>query len=139
MIRAVVPALAAAVVLAAPSAKAAQLVSAPDAARLSETGEIILVDIRRPQEWRESGVAEPAATVSMHDEGFLEGLARLTGGRRDAPLAFICATGRRSSWVAQELEKRGYTNLINVREGMFGSSDGPGWLKRGLPVRKVER
>lgn len=118
-------------------AQAAETLSAVDALRQTEAGSITLIDIRRPQEWLESGVAEPAATLSMHEEGFLEGLAKLTGGDTSMPIALICRTGNRSTWLAGELEKRGYTNVLNVREGMFGSDAGPGWLKRDLPTRSV--
>jgi hypothetical protein len=34
------------------------------------------------------------------------------------------------------LENAGFTNIIDVPEGMMGSRAGPGWLKRGLPVVK---
>ena len=119
-------------------AAAAEVIGAPAAQARAVQDGVLLIDIRRPQEWRQSGVAAPARTLSMHEPGFLEGLSRLTGGDRSRPIALICATGARSTWLAGELEKRGYANVLNVREGMFGSQAGPGWLRRGLPVRKVE-
>lgn len=117
---------------------AAEVLSADAAAKRAAEGSIFLVDIRRPEEWRESGVAASSATISMHEEGLLQKLARLTKGDTSKPIALICRTGARSTWLAGELEKRGYTNILNVREGMFGSQAGPGWLKRGLPVRQVQ-
>ena len=31
--------------------------------------------------------------------------------------------------------RNGFTRNYKLSEGMFGSSAGPGWLKRGLPVK----
>lgn len=124
-------------VTADPGAMAAEQISAPVAADKARAGELVFIDIRRPQEWQQSGVAVSAQTLSMHEEGFLKGLERLTGGDRSKPVALICATGARSTWLSAELEKRGYTNVRNVREGMFGSQAGPGWLKRKLPTRVI--
>jgi len=31
---------------------------------------------------------------------------------------------------------QGFTQVYNVKEGMVGSTAGPGWLKRGLPVER---
>lgn len=114
---------------------AAELLAADKASKRSSSGDIVLIDIRRPGEWNASGVAASAHLNSMHEKGFLQRLQKITGGRKDKPVALICARGNRSTWMAAELEKQGYTNVINVREGMFGSQFGPGWLKRGLPVR----
>ena len=115
---------------------AAQIVSAETAAKNAEAGSVKLIDIRRPSEWKQSGVGKPAHKISMHEPGFLEKLSELTAGKKDEAIALICASGVRSSWLSAELEKRGYTNVVNVREGMFGSADGPGWLQRGLPTKQ---
>jgi len=32
------------------------------------------------------------------------------------------------------LQDAGFTNVANVKEGMVGSSAGPDWIRRGLPV-----
>ena len=34
-----------------------------------------------------------------------------------------------------ELKKAGFTNVINVAEGMVGGPHGQGWIKTGLPIR----
>ncbi len=117
------------------SVEAAELLKADVANKQAAAGSVYLIDIRRPNEWKNSGVAQPAHKISMHQNGFLEKLARLTDGRKDAPIALICATGARSTYLAGELEKRGFTNILNVSEGMFGSQAGPGWLRRNLPTK----
>lgn len=116
------------------SVKSEGIISAITALKKTETGELLLVDIRSPQEWKETGTGTGANKISMHQPGFIAKLDALTGNDKSKPVAFICATGGRSNWLQGELVKRGYTNILDVSEGMLGSSSGPGWLKRGLPV-----
>lgn len=122
----------------ASAAQRAELLGAGVALEKTKDGSIFLIDIRRPEEWKASGLAEPAHAISMHQEGFLEKLNKLVHGKKDASIALICATGARSTWLSAELEKRGYSNILNVREGMMGSQSGPGWIRRNLPVRPFE-
>jgi rhodanese-related sulfurtransferase len=56
------------------------------------------------------------------------------GEGRNRPIALICARGNRSSLASSALAEAGYTQVYNIREGMLGSPDGPGWLARGLPT-----
>ncbi len=95
---------------------------------------LILVDIRRPDEWALTGVARGAALIDMRDEDFVKTLDRLTGGNRAAPIALICAKGVRSRRTAAKLTKAGFASVLDVSEGMLGSAAGPGWIARGLPV-----
>jgi rhodanese-related sulfurtransferase len=32
------------------------------------------------------------------------------------------------------LREAGFTQVYNIKEGMMGSSAGPGWIARGLPL-----
>ncbi|WP_245306211.1 rhodanese-like domain-containing protein [Roseovarius aestuariivivens] len=116
-------------------APAERAMSATEAHEAAQAGDIILLDIREPEEWRESGIAEGAVPLDMRHESFGPRLMQLTDGDRETPVALICATGGRSAWLAQRLEDAGFTNVIDVSEGMFGSRAGPGWLRSGLPVR----
>ena len=116
------------------SIKTEAIIDAQAAFIKAGAGELLLLDIRSPQEWKETGTGTGAKKVSMHQPGFLAKLDALTGNDKTKPVALICATGGRSNWLQGELVKRGYTNIIDVSEGMLGSSAGPGWLKRGLPV-----
>jgi len=104
----------------------------------AKSGEIILVDVRRPSEWKASGLPASGHAITMHQNGasFQRQLLAAAGGDRSKPLALICATGGRTSWLQSRLKKAGFTNLINVTEGMKGSRYGSGWLKKGLPVRR---
>jgi rhodanese-related sulfurtransferase len=104
-----------------------------------KAGKITLIDVRTPMEWRQSGVAPMAHRIDIQDpngtEGFVEKVLADVKGDKTAPIALICRTGNRSSYAQRELMAKGFTNVINVQEGMGGSGVGPGWIKRGLPVK----
>lgn len=119
------------------TAASAQSVMTPQQAREAAlAGEIILVDVRTAEEWRQTGVADVAETVTMHSPQFLQNLSTLMAGHPDKPVAFICATGGRTGFLMRELPKIGITRIIDVPEGMMGSSAGAGWIARQLPLRK---
>ena len=102
----------------------------------AKAGEITLVDIRRPEEWASTGSGDGAARIDMRRDDFIDALDAITGGARDAPVALICARGVRSARLNNQLIEAGFTNIIDVPEGMLGSRAGPGWINRGLPLDK---
>ena len=110
--------------------------SAPDALTLTEAGKITLVDIRRPDEWHRTGVPRGAVALDLRRDDFTAALLTQVGGDKDRPIALICARGVRSARLAARLSDAGFTQILDVPEGMMGSGAGPGWLSRGLPVAK---
>ena len=121
------------------SAKAEVMQITPDEARAKAlAGEIVLIDIRRPEEWASTGIADVALTADMTSADFIQTLLAIRDQNPSTPLALICRTGNRSGYVSGELYKAGMTNVIDVVEGMAGSGIGPGWATRGLPVRAAE-
>ena len=113
---------------------AASQIDPPTAHKQAVAGDILLIDIRRPDEWARTGSGEGASRLDMRRKDFVKALLDLTGGETALPVALICARGVRSARVSNQLAKAGFTNIIDVPEGMQGSAAGPGWLKRGLPV-----
>lgn len=110
----------------------------PDVAReMALAGEIVLIDIRRPEEWAETGVPDVALLADMTSRDFLAKLTAIRLQSPDIPLAFTCRTGNRSNYLTGELEKLGYSSIIDVVGGMSGSRADKGWSKRGLPIRSV--
>lgn len=100
-------------------------------------GDFVLIDIRRPDEWTATGVAEGAKPLDMRRSDFLAQLVQLAGGDTAAPIALICARGVRSRRLSAALQDAGFTAIMDVPEGMLGSGAGPGWLKSGLPVVRL--
>ncbi len=114
----------------------AQTMTPQEAFAAAASGEILLVDIRRPDEWETTGLPEHAVPLDMREDTFLAGVraARLSDNQ---PVALICARGVRSARLTHRLDAAGIGPIIDVPEGMLGSRDGPGWLERGLPVTLV--
>ena len=105
----------------------------------AQAGEITLIDIRTPAEWRQTGVAEIARRIDMGNpkdpSAFANRVLDEVGGDKNAPIALVCRTGNRSGYMQQALQSLGFTQVFNVPEGMLGSGAGPGWIRRGLPVQ----
>jgi rhodanese-related sulfurtransferase len=117
---------------------AAQEIAAPEAFAAARAGKLTLIDIRTPPEWKQTGVAQGATLINMiHPRGaagFLDEVLQKVGADRTVPIALICRTGNRTTQVQKFLQAQGFTNVLNVSEGMAGSRAGPGWLARKLPV-----
>ena len=115
---------------------AGEAIDAPTAYKLAVDQKITLIDIRRPDEWAKTGSGQGAVRLDMRREDFITELKKITGGDRSKPVALICARGVRSARMNNRLTEAGFTNIIDVPEGMLGSAAGPGWLERGLPLDK---
>ncbi len=116
--------------------QAESVLNAKEAFAKAATGKITLIDIRTPEEWAETGSGAGARRLDMRREDFVAALDRIIGGDKSKPIALICARGVRSSRLSRALRENGFTNIIDVPEGMLGSYAGPGWLERGLPLVK---
>ncbi|MDJ0739856.1 MAG: rhodanese-like domain-containing protein [Gammaproteobacteria bacterium] len=92
-----------------------------------------LVDVRRAEEWRQTGVVAGSDRLTFVDAsgrlepGFLDTLTERYDPNE--PLVLICRTGNRTDMLAWHLaENMGYTRVYNVRDGITE------WIRRGLPV-----
>lgn len=115
----------------------AEALSPPEAHEAAGAGAVLLVDIRRPDEWSRTGIGEGAVPLDMRRQDFEQALLQAAKGDAARPIALICARGVRSRRLSKRLKAAGFTRIIDVPEGMLGSGAGPGWLKRGLPVVEV--
>ncbi len=123
-----------AAVSALPAASQVSRMGASEAYELSMRGDLILIDVRTPAEWNKTGIGASARAISMHLPGFFDKIDAVVRGDKSKTIALICARGNRSSRMQKALVERGYTNVIDVAEGMLGSRAGPGWIARGLPL-----
>ncbi|SDF44211.1 rhodanese-like domain-containing protein [Thalassobaculum litoreum] len=116
--------------------------NASKAHAMATRGEIRIIDVRAEREWRETGLAEGAVGASIHNprgrDGFIAAALVAVNGDRDRPIATIAETGVRSTRARAWLVAAGFTEVYDIKEGMFGRYDetgvAPGWLNRGLPV-----
>ena len=101
------------------------------AAALVKEGKAVLVDVREPAEWKQTGVAAPAVLLAKSDfdarrkdwDKFL----KTVGSKK---IIVYCRSGARAGVVAAALKKDGYDAL--------NSGGLAAWEKAGLPVRKVK-
>jgi rhodanese-related sulfurtransferase len=104
--------------------------------RMVRDGQLLLIDIRRPDEWSATGSPEGGIRLDMRRDDFTEALRALATSRPGLPVALICARGVRSARLANRLVEAGLPEIIDIPEGMLGSAAGPGWIARGLPVER---
>lgn len=114
------------------------VISASEAHAKAEAGELLIVDVRSTDEWRQTGVPANGFAISMHQntDKFLNAMDAALGSDRTRIVAVICATGSRTTYLQKPLRKLGFTRVMNIAEGMLGGRHGDGWIKSGLPIRK---
>ena len=115
-------------------AQTAEVWTASQARQALLEDRIRMIDVRSRAEWLETGVAEGAWPISLHEDRFPERLFAARDLAADRPVALICATGGRSGYVMRSLHKGGYEGFIDVSEGMMGSHLGSGWVASGHPI-----
>ncbi len=100
-----------------------------------EKGDVTLVDIRRPEEWKQTGIVEGSEMITaftkrggLHPEFNEKFLQRFTEEDR---VIIICRTGNRTETLARALVRElGWKNVYNVKKGITD------WIKQGHPVVK---
>lgn len=104
-------------------------ISPKEAAQLVAEGKAILIDVREPKEWQQTGVAEPARLLSKSDfEGDQKDWKPFLANAGDKRLILYCHSGRRAGVVANALADRGHA-VANAG----GLAD---WKAAGLPIRQ---
>lgn len=119
-------------------ASSGQILTPQETLERVEAGKITLIDIRRPDEWTSTGLAQGAIGIDMRRKDFDEALTAVLNGNRSAPVALICARGVRSKHTAARMKAAGFTDVWDVSTGMIGSRAGQGWVPLGLPLRPYD-
>jgi rhodanese-related sulfurtransferase len=106
-------------------------VSPAEAAQLVADGKAVIIDVREPSEWAESGVAAPAVLLpkSEFDAGQVGDWKDFLAKVGDKQIITYCRSGRRSGAIATALAEKGH-KVANA--GGFQA-----WADAGLPVRKA--
>ncbi|MCA1790690.1 MAG: FKBP-type peptidyl-prolyl cis-trans isomerase [Thioalkalivibrio sp.] len=94
-----------------------------------------VVDIRRPEEWRQTGVVEGSHLITAFDQhgrvvpGFPAEFQGLVA--KDEPVVLICRTGSRTATLARALaEQLQYQKVYNVTDGITR------WIAEGQMVSR---
>lgn len=113
------------------SAAAIPSISPAEAAKLVADGKAVIIDVREPVEWAETGVAAPAVLLpkSEFDADLAGEWKDFLAQVGDKQIITYCRSGKRSGAVAEALAARGHT-VANA--GGFQA-----WQDAGLPTRKA--
>ena len=119
-------------------------VGAPPRAQVVETDsgelprlmaeDVVVIDIRRPDEWKRTGVIEGAHLMTFFDArgnyDLKAWMAKLMPvAIRNRKVAIVCHSGGRSRPVSRFLyEEAGYRRVYDVRDGMGG------WVAANRPT-----
>lgn len=94
---------------------------------------IPVYDIRREDEWKQTGVVEGSRKLTYVDDNgrvmsdFVSKFTQTVG--KNDPVILICRTGNRTDILARALIKDlGYTKIYNVKNGITR------WISEGLPL-----
>jgi len=86
----------------------------------------VLVDVREPNEYKESHIPgsrlEPLSTFTEKYEDL----------PKDQPLIMQCRSGARSERAAKYLLEQGYTDVVNLTGGILA------WQEAGLKIQKED-
>ncbi len=105
-------------------------IAAPEAARLVAAGQAVLVDVREPTEWAETGVAAPAVLLPKSDfDGEQKLWKDFLAKTGDKQIIIYCGSGRRAGVIGAALATQG-RKVANA--GGFKA-----WTDADLPVRKA--
>ena len=106
----------------------------PEALLQAQKDGVVIIDIRREDEWRETGIIEGAATVTAFqangrvDPDFLDSFRSLAP-TQDTPIMLYCRTGSRTTSLGNALiEQLGFTDVTHLSDGITG------WLDAGKPT-----
>ena len=111
-----------------------------EAWKLQQSNKLLIIDVRTIQEWKETGVIPGSILVNMHDENFyersnfIEEILNLIGDNKATPIGVICGSGARSSLTRDALNNIGYTNVLNISQGIMGKNK-KGWIELNLPLK----
>ena len=86
----------------------------------------VLIDIRTPMEWKQTGVVPGSKLLTFFDEfgnynieTFMNEFEKLVP-TKDTPFVLICRTGSRTTTVGNFLANQaGYTNVMHLAGGVF--------------------
>lgn len=95
-----------------------------------------IIDVRRPEEWKQTGIVEGSHLMTFFDKqgrydvaAWLQKLDKIA--KQNEPFILICRTGNRTGTISNFLDRKlSYNNVYNVQKGITY------WIEGGLPTVK---
>jgi rhodanese-related sulfurtransferase len=91
---------------------------------LAQKGNMFLVDVRTPDEYRQAHL-RGAVSIPLNDLK-----SRLGEIPKNRPVLVYCAVGARSAPAAGFLAMKGYQEVYHLTDGLVG------WYKNGFPIER---
>ena len=88
----------------------------------------LLLDVRTTQEWNEDGYIKGAVLIDAYAKDLRQQVGNKVTDKKK-PIYVYCAAGGRSARVAQRLIQEGYTQVYNMKGGIYQ------WIEEGLPLQ----
>lgn len=99
--------------------------------KLVEMPDLILIDVRTPEEIAEKGVIEAENVITIPLEQFIE-MKEMWPTDLDAPIVVYCGSGHRSTLAMTILWTYGYTDVLSLKGGFAA------WAEAGYAVVPLE-
>ena len=97
-----------------------------DAVMLINRKDAVVLDVRDDTEYAGGHITNARHIPEKQLEGRIKELEKF----KSKPVIVSCASGRRSSAVADSLRKQGFADVVALRGGIGG------WLQAGMPLEK---
>ncbi|WP_198245018.1 rhodanese-like domain-containing protein [methane-oxidizing endosymbiont of Gigantopelta aegis] len=105
---------------------------------LQKQGDVLIIDVRTPEEWKQTGVIPGSVPLQFFDKDgnaltqtWLTQFDQLRKSP-DQPVILVCRSGHRSGLVGNFLTKKlGLEHINHLSTGLKS------WLKAGKPVKPV--
>ena len=98
---------------------------------IAENPDLILIDVRRPEEVVENGAIDAPNVLFVPLEDFIANKDQWPADL-DAPIVTYCGSGHRSTIAMTILWANGYSDVHSLKGGFSG------WAEAGYPVVEVE-
>jgi len=98
-----------------------------DAFPLVRAGTLTLIDVRRPEEWNETGRPARSKGVMLQDPDFVAKIEAILDSKSE-PVAVSCRSGARSAKAAGLLASAGFSDVSDIKGGFMA------WRDQGMPV-----
>jgi rhodanese-related sulfurtransferase len=92
-------------------------------ARLDGGEQLLVIDVRSPEEFAQDGHIAGATLIPLPELG-----QRMGELQQDQAIACFCRSGNRSRTACEQLAQAGFTNLVNVDGGIRA------WTAAGYPT-----
>ncbi|MEE9375111.1 MAG: rhodanese-like domain-containing protein [Rhizobiaceae bacterium] len=106
----------------------AQVITPPEIHSKQCAGELLIIDVRQPNEWHQTGIPAGSHGITHGAPDFVTKVKTLAANNPDCKIALSCLSGMRTKAAVKQLSDAGVTDLYIVQGGLLA------WAKYKLPL-----